>query len=96
MQQVKQTQLRQPAEQGAADTCQQPEHCQLQAEQQQRLAPRQPQAAQQRAGIEASAGESAGRQSHGNAGQQHSGQAGHVQVAFGLAKGTADLCVAVA
>ncbi|MNQ69092.1 hypothetical protein D3C85_836710 [compost metagenome] len=96
MQQGKQPQLCEPAEEGAADAGQQPEHSQLQAEQHHGFPARQPEAAQQGTGIEPSGGEAGCRQRHRHAGQQHRHQAGHVQVAFGFAQGATDLSITVA
>ncbi|MNJ48324.1 hypothetical protein D3C77_435140 [compost metagenome] len=96
MQQLEQAQLGQPAKQGAAQGRKAAEDCQLQAEQAQRLAARQAQAAQQGTGIETAGSKAAGRQGHGHAREQYGDQAGHVQVTLGLAQGAADLLVAIA
>ncbi|MNJ46666.1 hypothetical protein D3C77_418010 [compost metagenome] len=96
MQQLEQTQLGQPAKQGATQGREASEYCQLQAEQAQGLASRQSQAAQQGTGVESTGGKAAGRQGYCYPGQQHRDQTGHVQVALGLAQSAADLSVAIA
>ncbi|CAH0293424.1 hypothetical protein SRABI70_04124 [Pseudomonas sp. Bi70] len=93
---MKQRLLREPAEQRAGQTGEQPEHRQLQAEQAQRLAARQAQAAQQCAGVEAPAGEARRRQGDRHASQQDGGQAGEIQVALGAIQGAADATAAIA
>ncbi|MNL15105.1 hypothetical protein D3C87_1360760 [compost metagenome] len=96
MQQGEQPQLREPADNGTADAGEQTEHGQLQAEQHQGFPAGQSQAAQQRTGIKAAGGEARRRQCHGDTGQQHRDQAGHVQVALSLAQRAANLPVTVA
>ena len=69
MQQREQAELGEPAQQGAHHAGQQPQYGQLQGKQPQGFATRQPQAAQQRAGIEAAIGKTRGGQCHGHARQ---------------------------
>lgn len=95
MQQIKQPKLGEPAEQRTDDAGQDAEQGQLQGEQQHGFPAGQAQAAQQRAGVEAAGGEARGGQGNCHACQQHRHQAGHVQVAFRLAQGSADLAVAI-
>ncbi len=94
--QAEQAELRQPAEQGADGAGEQAQQQQLQRVEEQGFAARQTEAAQQRAGVVAPCGETGGGQRHGDAGEQHRGQAGQVQVALGTAEGIAHLAVAVA